>query len=111
MLKVGELASLLHEALLNMNIVAELNSSLGRKNRGRLPDNYWINLMSDEGLDCEILKLGARDWQKGKVRIEIHLEFCPDEPEIEETPPIVPAEPKESESPLDDLRRQLNLDR
>lgn len=43
----------------------------------------------DEGQSCEILKPGAKYWQKGKVRIS--LEFCPDEPE----------------SPLDDLRHQL----
>ncbi|MGB3651892.1 MAG: KGK domain-containing protein [Rivularia sp. (in: cyanobacteria)] len=33
----------------------------------------------DEGIDCEILKLGARGWKKGKVRICV--EFCPEEPE------------------------------
>ncbi len=42
-----------------------------------------------ESVDCEVLKPGAKRWQKGKVRIT--LEFCPDEPE----------------SPLDDLRQQL----
>lgn len=42
-----------------------------------------------EGIDCEILKPGAKSWQKGKVRVI--LEFCPDEPE----------------SPLDDIRQQL----
>ncbi|MEM1394663.1 MAG: KGK domain-containing protein [Cyanobacteria bacterium P01_D01_bin.116] len=33
----------------------------------------------DEGIDCEILKLGARGWKKGKVRICV--EFSPEEPE------------------------------
>ncbi|WP_026733035.1 KGK domain-containing protein [Fischerella sp. PCC 9605] len=42
-----------------------------------------------EGQSCEILKPGAKDWQKGKIRIT--LEFYPDEPE----------------SPLDELRQQL----
>ena len=49
----------------------------------------WIN----EGLKCEILKLGSNNWKKGKVRINISLEFCPDEPEI-----------SEYESPLDEIR-------
>ena len=49
----------------------------------------WIN----EGLECEILKLGSNNWKKGKVRINISLEFCPDEPEI-----------SEYESPLDEIR-------
>lgn len=43
----------------------------------------------DKGIDCEVLRLGNKRWQNGKVRIS--LEFCPDEPE----------------SPLDDLRQQL----
>jgi hypothetical protein len=47
------------------------------------------NLYYSKGLNCEVLKLGTKGWQKGKVRIT--LEFCPDEPE----------------SPLDDLRQQL----
>ena len=33
----------------------------------------------DQGIDCEILRLGARGWKKGKVRICV--EFCPEEPE------------------------------
>ena len=47
------------------------------------------NLYYGKGLNSEVLKLGAKGWQKGKVRIT--LEFCPDEPE----------------SPLGDLRQQL----
>ena len=49
----------------------------------------WIN----EGLKCEILKLGSSKWKKGKVRINISLEFCPDESEI-----------SEYKSPLDEIR-------
>ena len=57
-----------------------------------------------EGVKCEVLKLDGKGWQKGKVRLA--LEFCPDEPEVEETPEnkgIV-----EPESPLDDLRQMVN---
>jgi hypothetical protein len=50
-----------------------------------------------EGIECEILKVGNNDWQQGKVRIKVALEFCPDEPEMTEL-----------ESPLDDIRRRLN---
>lgn len=53
----------------------------------------WLN----EGLDCEVLKLGAKKWQKGKVRIKILAEFCPDE-----------SEQVEPESPLDDIRKTIN---
>ncbi|MGE5655098.1 MAG: KGK domain-containing protein [Actinomycetota bacterium] len=116
MLRVGELASILHEALLKIDLLGECNKLLEIRQRGAIPNNFPLNnkalvsLMSDEGWKCEILNLGSRDWQKGKIRMKIHLEFCPNEPEIEGNLPIVPEEPKEPESPLDDLRRQLNLD-
>ncbi|MDJ0904188.1 MAG: KGK domain-containing protein [Xenococcus sp. MO_188.B8] len=47
----------------------------------------WFN----EGEDCEILKASSLGWQKGKIRINVTLEFIPDEPE-------------KIESPLDDIR-------
>ena len=62
------------------------------------------------GIDCETLKIGAKGWQKGKVKIRVFVEFCPDEPEVEETPENNESETSKPESPLDDLRRQL-LDR
>ncbi|MGB3190907.1 MAG: KGK domain-containing protein [Limnoraphis sp.] len=52
----------------------------------------WFN----EGKKCEILKLGSTGWKKGKVRLKVIVEFCPDEPEV-----------SEPESPLDDLRQKL----
>jgi len=45
-------------------------------------------MLLGEGLECEVLRPGS-NWQKGKVRL--CLEFCPDQPE----------------SPLDDLRQNL----
>lgn len=45
-----------------------------------------------KGIECEVLKLGAKCWQKGKVRIS--LQFCPDQT-------------SESSSPLDDIRQNL----
>ncbi|MEG4501186.1 KGK domain-containing protein [Microcoleus sp. F10-C6] len=59
------------------------------------------------GIDCETLKIGAKGWQKGKVKIRVIVEFCPDEPEVEETPENNESETSKPESPLDDLRRQL----
>ncbi|MFM9267169.1 KGK domain-containing protein [Tychonema sp. BBK16] len=60
-----------------------------------------------DGIDCEALKIGAKGWQKGKVKIRVTIEFCPDEPEVEETPENNQLEISPPESPLDDLRRQL----
>ena len=57
--------------------------------------------------DCQILRIGGKGWQPGKIKIKmsisprskysdyVDLEFCPNEPEI-------------PESPLDDLRQNLN---
>jgi hypothetical protein len=56
------------------------------------PNGEWFN----EGKKCEILKLGSTEWQKGKVRLKVIVEFCPEEPEV-----------SEPESPLDDLRQKL----
>ncbi|MCL1470320.1 hypothetical protein LAY57_06465 [Argonema antarcticum A004/B2] len=71
-----------------------------------------INWISDrEGINCKILRMGAKSWQEGKLRIqadigfdnkagikiEFVVEFCPDEP-------------FEPESPLDDLRKLIQND-
>lgn len=50
-----------------------------------------------EGIDGEILQLGAKGWKKGKVRIRLSVEFLSDEPE-----------PTQFESPLDDIRKKMN---
>ncbi|MGK7931946.1 MAG: KGK domain-containing protein [Microcystaceae cyanobacterium] len=56
-------------------------------------ENNW----SDQGVYCEVLSLGSQQWQKGKIRIKFEIEFILDEPEI-----------TEPESPLDDIRREIN---
>jgi KGK domain len=56
-----------------------------------------------EGIDCQVLKIGSKGWEKGKVQIEVNkniksgktqtsLKFCADEP-------------LEQKSPLDDIRQ------
>lgn len=61
-----------------------------------------------EGIDCKILKPGTKGWQKAKVRIS--LEFCPDEPDIEETLTSSQPETNQVESPLDEIRRMIKED-
>lgn len=46
----------------------------------------WLS----EGMDCEILQLGSYQWKKGRLRINITVEFAPDD---------------EADSPLDDVRK------
>lgn len=40
-----------------------------------------------EGINCEVFKFGAAGLQKGKLRAKLVLEFCPDEPTVEENSP------------------------
>jgi hypothetical protein len=47
-----------------------------------------------EGIDCEILRVRAAGWQKGKFRLKVSLEFIPETSEI-------------VESPLDDIRQEM----
>ena len=62
-----------------------INKNLNIKN-----SNVWFS----QGEECEILRAGSPGWQKGKMKINVTLEFIPDEPE--ET------------SPLDDVRLEAN---
>ncbi|MCT7983445.1 hypothetical protein NG796_09070 [Laspinema sp. A4] len=73
---------------------------------------YFLSASSDadeklkwlgDGVDVEILKYGSPGWKKGKLRIKINLEFCPDEPEHQQT--LNQRETREFESPLDEIRR------
>jgi hypothetical protein len=79
-------------------LIAHMKFILARHAGNRTNENIgkWLS----EGVDCETLKFGEKGWQKGKVRIKVSVEFCPDEPEIEEIP--------QAESPLDDLRQMIN---
>jgi KGK domain len=59
----------------------------------------------------QVLRPGAGGWLSGTVRVR--LEFIPDEPEEDEEEPqeaiLLPPAPEIPQSPLDDLRAELNL--
>ena len=61
-----------------------------------------------DGIDCEILKLGSKGWKKGKVRINVSVEFYVEEQEDSETLGSDTLEISPPESPLDDLRQMIN---
>lgn len=113
MLKVGKLRQVMESAT-NYHLegaLTELFKTQGlqintRKYNPQLRCNEEQKWFGD-GIDCEALKIGAKGWQKGKVKIRVIVEFCPDEPEVEETPENNESEISPPESPLDDLRRQL----
>ena len=61
----------------------------------------------EEGLECKILKPGAKSWERGKVRLT--LEFAPEVLEVE-TVESSESENNKSESPLDDIRQRMSKD-
>lgn len=76
-----------------------------------LNQSHGIAILSSDwffdGRDCEVLKIGANGWRKGKLRIKVTFEFCPDEPEITETVVINESEISKPDSPLDDIRQMM----
>ena len=54
--------------------------SVAIENGVRVDDEHRAKIF-DDGLECEVLKLGSKDWQKGKIRVKVTVDFCPDEPE------------------------------
>jgi hypothetical protein len=107
MYKVGEFMGQMKMAFQVTGIAA---CSQNLQNRGGVPyansrgANFWLK----EGVNCELLKPASNGWKKGKVRIQIILEFCPDEPEGEEILEINEPDIPQPESPLDDLRQRIN---
>ncbi|MEG4021678.1 KGK domain-containing protein [Microcoleus sp. S13C4] len=56
-----------------------------------------------EGIDCQILKIGAKGWQKGKLKIKVNRSFLSGEPQT--SIKFCSDEPLEPKSPLDDIRQ------
>ncbi|WP_414752885.1 KGK domain-containing protein [Anabaena sp. CCY 9910] len=60
----------------------------------------------DEGLDCQILKIGSQGWKRGKVKFSISVDFyIEEEAEMDNN---AHSEISGTQSPLDDLRRMMN---
>jgi KGK domain len=92
MLKIGEFISTVINIIKNnnqntINIHNQLSSKGGSPNGNT---KQWFV----DGVACELLT-PKHNWRKGKVRINITVEFIPDEPEI-------------LNSPLDDIRQEMN---
>jgi hypothetical protein len=78
------------------HIESAITTYLQGQNIHVYPDRYerWMS----NGVKTEVLKLGSKQWQKGKIKIRISVEFYPDEPEVKQEPP----------SPLDDIRQSMS---
>lgn len=46
-----------------------------RNNDNKDKRKKWL----DEGVEVEVLKVGSLAWQKGKLRVKVTVEFCPDD--------------------------------
>ncbi len=99
MFKVSEIMLAAIQAFQNYGLDALRNQL---KSRGGIPGDYTI--WFSNGVGCEILSPGNKGWIKVKVRIKVTLEFCPDEPNIEETLESNQSVSNQSKSPLDDIR-------
>ncbi len=98
MFKLGELFLAIKTAF-RQEDMKTLKDTL--QTRGQVP--YGWNHWTGQGIDCEILKPTSGGWKKGKIKLKLTMEFCPDEPDITETPLI-----NQSVSPLDDIRKSMN---
>jgi hypothetical protein len=67
----------------------------------KLDESKWHS----QSLDCQLLKVGSKGWQKGKIKSK--FSFFPEESSDEKIVvyfEFSPDEPLQPESPLDDLR-------
>ncbi|MBL1209236.1 KGK domain-containing protein [Geminocystis sp. GBBB08] len=55
-------------------LIDSSRSDLSKENIN-LNRKKWIN----DGVEVELLKVGALGWQKGKLKLKVTVEFCPDE--------------------------------
>ena len=76
----NRLGEILYESLqkLSVNIAPEKNSYY---NGRTMTVTYHHSHYFTQGVDCEILKVEGNSWQKGKFKINVSIEFIPDEPE------------------------------
>ena len=77
--KVDNLKNLLKKIFLGNHegMYTALNSEIKK-----VSFSQWLN----NGLDGEILRLGGKGWQKGKLQFKITLEFHPDQLEVDDLP-------------------------
>lgn len=76
-------------------VLSDISNKLKEAGLGTAP--RYGDKWNQSGIKAEILEPKSATWQKGKVRIRVILEFCPDEPK----------DIKEDNS-LDDIRQGLS---
>lgn len=56
-----------------------------------------------EGIDCQVLKIGSKGWQKGRIQIKVNENFQAGETQV--CIKFCPDEPAKQKSLLDDIRQ------
>lgn len=97
--KISKFMEIINSFLVH-SILKDLSEKLKQVGLGTPPEHRhaW-----NQGVDAEILEPQSGEWKKGKVRMRVILEFCPDEPEevkIEHT--------QENANSLDDIRQIIS---
>ena len=95
--KISKLMELINK-FLRQSVFYELADDIKQSGLGTPPD-YQDNW--NKGVEAEILEPKSGEWKKGKVRMRVILEFCPDEPE--ETEDNAP----HNDNSLDDIRKTI----
>jgi hypothetical protein len=85
----------------NQELAYRLNNHLNSQQVNIQQSNADFANWFEEGVDCEILTLGANEWRKGKMKFKLSVEFYV---EAEETI----NNDTTTESPLDEIRRKLD---
>ena len=91
------------DQILRLDTLIQSLRSWATKDNSYAPEYQWF---SEGGCRCEVLQVKGKGggWQRGRFRFR--LEFIPDDPEA--FLKNCPTEPEKTQSPLDDLRSQLN---
>jgi hypothetical protein len=103
MLKLDEFAKQANNVIASKGI-SELYNSFSHKGGIPLLSREWIN----DGVNCEILRPGNPSWHKGKIRLKLVLEFCPDEPELSGACASKTLNNFDESSSLDDIRATID---
>ena len=79
------------------SVLNGLSEKLKQVGLGSTPNKGYFS----SGVNAEILEPKSGEWKKGKVRMRVILEFCPDEPEVVKEDSI------QRINSLDDIRQTI----
>ena len=82
-------------------VLSDLPKQFEQCNLGT-PPTYKVD-WNKSGVEAEFLEPKSGDWKKGKVRMRVILEFCPDEPEETKD-----NNSSDNSNSLDDIRQTIS---